>query len=95
MEFEWDEAKAETNWRKYGVCFAEAIAVFEDDRRRLFVDNRFDYGEERLVELGMADGKLLAVTYVVRGDKVRLISARAASRRERAIYGNGSVQARP
>ena len=85
MEFEWDPKKAETNRRKLGIEFVDAVIVFDDDRGITLVDERRT--EERYVTFGMdAQGRVLAVCYAVRGNNIRLISARKATARERAQY---------
>jgi uncharacterized protein len=85
-EYEWDEAKAESNLWKHGVAFADAQRVFED----VFAMHSFDvdagHGEERMVATGMVNGILLTVVYTERGARTRLISARKATRHERREY---------
>jgi hypothetical protein len=89
MEFEWDEAKAAANKLKHGVGFRDAALVFDgpiierpDDRR--------DYGERRLVALGVSAGLVLRVVFTRRAARIRIISAWRASSHEarsyRAIY---------
>ena len=85
MEFEWDPNKAASNLRKHGVRFAEAVAVLEDLAARRMPDE--DSHEERFVALGMdALGRILVVIYAVRDARIRIISARKATRRERSQY---------
>ena len=85
MEFEWDEGKARTNLRKHRVDFADAAAVFEDDRAMTIADD--DPDEGRFATIGIdALGRELVVIYTVRGKRTRIISARRATRRERAEY---------
>ena len=85
MEFEWDPKKAERNLRKHGVEFVDAMTVFDDDRAVTLSDDHPN--EERYVTFGMdASGTILGVSYEVRGNTIRLISARKATRRERAQY---------
>jgi len=85
VEFEWDPNKAASNLRKHGARFAEAVTVFEDDAMLTMPGD--DPDEERFVALGMGSlGRILVVVYTVRGDHVRIISARKATRRERAEY---------
>lgn len=85
MEFEWDPKKAEPNRRKHGIEFLDAVIVFDDDRGITLVDE--DPREERYVTFGMdAQGRLLAVSYTLRGSTIRIISARKATPRERAQY---------
>lgn len=85
--FEWDGAKAKSNLAKHLVSFEVAIALFLDDHRREEPDLRFTYGEDRLNAIGLADGVCLAVTFTMRGDVARIVSARPASREERNRYG--------
>jgi uncharacterized DUF497 family protein len=85
VEFEWDERKARANLRKHRVDFADAVAIFQDDRATTIADD--DADEERYVTIGMdALGRVLVVVYTIRGRRIRLISARAATRRERLIF---------
>ena len=84
--FEWDDAKAEANWRAHGVAFHQAIQAFRDPFALERIDDRQDYGEERINLIGMAEGVLLHVTYTGRGERIRLISARRAERHERDDY---------
>jgi len=86
MEFEWDDAKDQTNIRKHGISFSEAKHIF-DGPVLTRVDDRSDYGELRTISLGLLspDAPLLVV-HTARGEKTRLISARKANRQEREIY---------
>ena len=85
MEFEWDPKKAEANRRKHGVEFLEAVIVFDDDRGITLLDE--NPTEERCVTFGTdAEGRVLAVSYAIRGNSIRIISARKATSRERAQY---------
>ena len=85
MEFEWDERKARTNLRKRRVDFADAVTVFADNRAVTVSDE--DPDEERYATIGRdALGRELVVIYIVRGERIRIISARRATRRERAEY---------
>ena len=87
MEFEWHDAKAEANWRNHGVSFELAKTVFQDPFAVERLDDRKDYGEERFVIIGMAEGDyLLYVAYAERGERIRLISARAVTQHEQADY---------
>lgn len=83
--YEWDQAKARVNERKHGVAFADTFAVFEDPNA-LTLDQVVD-GEQRHVTLGMDGfGRVLAVAYTWRGERIRLISARKATRSEVRQY---------
>jgi uncharacterized protein len=85
VEFEWDPEKAEANRRKHGIEFVDAVIVFDDDRAITLVDEHPT--EDRYVTVGMdAQGRVLAVSYAVRGGSIRIISARKARARERAQY---------
>jgi uncharacterized DUF497 family protein len=86
-EFEWDESKAAANRRKHGIEFADATAVFEDDRALTVEDEISAVDEQRMLTLGRdALGRLVVVAYTWREDRIRLISARAATRSERREY---------
>ncbi len=87
MSFEWDAAKRRLNVRKHGVEFADAVFALEDEAALTFPDEDSDE-EDRLVTLGAdALGRILVVVYTWRGDTIRMISARKATRRERQQYG--------
>jgi uncharacterized DUF497 family protein len=92
LTFEWDSRKAAANLAKHGVSFAEAMTVFMDPLGRLEPDDRHSLGEERLVLLGRATSdRLLAVMFTDRGaERIRLISARPATRSERTQYEEAS-----
>lgn len=83
--FEWDRRKVEINLKKHAVDFADAVAVFSDDSAITLQDD--SNGEERFVSVGLdALGRVLVVAFSWRGEKIRLISARRATRRERRQY---------
>jgi len=84
--FEWDEAKAGANLAKHGVSFEQARQSFDDPFAIEVVDDRENYGEDRLILLGMVENRLLVVVYTLRSDKVRIISARDAEPHERRQY---------
>ena len=86
MEFEWDEAKNQANIRKHGVSFEVAKRIFV---RPVLTspDRRKNYGEDRYVTIGQAEqAALIVVTHTGRAGRIRLISARPASRKERKLY---------
>jgi uncharacterized protein len=85
MEFEWDPAKAASNLAKHGVDFAAATKVFDDPNIRLGLDPR-PRDETRGQAIGSVSGVVLFVSYTMRGEVCRIISARRASRRERQSY---------
>ena len=85
--FEWDPDKAEVNFAKHRVTFAEAATAFADPRHRLLADPDHSIDEERWLLLGLsAQGRLLVVAHTERRDRIRLISARVATGRERGVY---------
>jgi uncharacterized DUF497 family protein len=85
-EFEWDDAKASSNYAKHGVTFEAARDVFKDPFAIEQIDDRHDHGEERWIILGAARGRLLMVAYTMRSDCIRIISARAAEPYEQREY---------
>ena len=85
QEFEWDEKKAELNFRKHGVMFETAATVFLDENRLEYYDYEHSTDEDRFITIGMADS-VLFVVYTVRYPKTRIISARLANERERKMY---------
>ncbi len=85
MGFEWASGKAATNLKKHGVDFADAATVFLDELAVTIPDDGSE--EERFISVGAdALGRLLVVVYTWRGENIRLISARRATRREREQY---------
>jgi uncharacterized DUF497 family protein len=87
MKFEWDEAKAESNFKAHGVSFELAKTVFDDAFALDRIDDREDYGEYRFFVLGMSEGRvLLFVAYTEREDRIRIISARRATKHEQDFY---------
>ena len=82
MEFEWDPVKHERNLRERGIGLDEAALIF-DGEVIAWRDTRTEYGEVRLNAIGEANGKILRVTYTVRGKAVRIITAWRANRRDR------------
>ena len=85
MRFEWDEAKRIENLRKHGLDFRDAIELFDSETYTV-VDDRFDYGEVRLLILGIVKGRVLAVTHTEQDDLIRIISARKGEKHEQEIY---------
>jgi len=87
MAFEWDVRKAETNSRKHGVRFSEALPVFEDEYAITIPDDESDPAEPRFISIGTGlKGRVLVVVYAYRGETVRIISVRLAEPRERQQY---------
>jgi uncharacterized DUF497 family protein len=89
MEVEWDPVKLRLNARKHGVHFADAVAVLEDERA-LTMRDLSSLEEERRGTLGMdVLGRVITLVYTWCGDRVRMISARKATARERRRYEEG------
>lgn len=87
LHFEWNENKARTNLDKHGVSFEEAATVFGDPMSLTIPDPAHSQAEERFVILGRSHRqRLVVVSHTERGDNIRIISARPASRRERRTY---------
>jgi uncharacterized protein len=85
-EFEWDNDKAAETLANRGIGFATATRVFLDANVVDFQDDRADYREERRTRIGMINNLHYSVTYTMRGDMTRIISARRASQKERRLY---------
>ncbi len=86
--FEWDDAKAARNWLDHGVRFEMARDVFQDAFAIEWTDDSHGDTEERFVTVGMVEQRLLFVSYTLRGERIRIISARGAEPRERRRYHN-------
>lgn len=88
--FEWDPEKARRNLTKHRVSFAEAESAFADEHAREMPDPEHSWTEERFVLIGRSfAGRLLVVVFTERGDSIRIISAREATRYERKAYEEG------
>lgn len=89
FEFEWDSAKDSSNQKRHGISFQEAVAVFFDENALCMPDPNHSLGEDRFILLGTSSQiRILVVCHCYRrsGSVVRIISARKATPRERAIY---------
>ena len=90
LRFAWDARKAATNLRKHGISFGEAATAFGDPLSVTIPDPDHSDDEDRFLLIGRsARQHLVVVAHVERGDVIRIISARAASRRERSAYEEG------
>ncbi|MCP4658260.1 MAG: BrnT family toxin [bacterium] len=85
MQIEWDEEKRQENIRIHGFDFVGAEAIFDGDTLTI-EDTRRDYGERRWVTVGMFEGRLVVLVHTERGDVIRPISLRKATRYERRTY---------
>lgn len=87
LEFEWNPEKATKNLKKHGVPFQEAATVFGDPSSIPYEDPDHSIGENRFILMGTSvHGRILMVSYTEREERIRIISAREATRRERRIY---------
>lgn len=87
MQFEWDPEKAQANAAKHGITFAEASTIFGDPLELTIDDPDHSGDEARFLSLGMSSaGQLLVVSFTERDHRIRLISARLATPRERRHY---------
>ena len=82
LEFEWDDFKAEENVRNHGVSFTQAALAFRDPFAVEWLALREDYGEERIILLGIVSNHVLNVVYTEREERIRIISARRATKNE-------------
>jgi uncharacterized protein len=85
MEFTWSEAKRATNLKAHGLDFVDAPRVFEGVTFT-FEDNRFSYGEQRFVTLGLLAGVPVSLVHTETDHEIRVISFRKATNREAQIY---------
>ncbi len=85
LKFEWDEEKAKLNLKKHGIPFELAAKVFTDENRIEIYDEAHSMDEDRYITIGLA-GEVLFVVYTERHPRIRLISARLATARERKVY---------
>jgi len=91
--FEWDEVKASANFKKHKVSFKEGKTIFNDPFLFTFPDDEHSTNEERFVNIGLsANGRVLILTHTERKGKIRVISCRKATMRERSFYEEGRLQ---
>ena len=91
MEFEWNSTKASANFKKHGVSFELAVTIFDDPFALRVVDEKHStMAEERFWQIGESDRGVLVVVFTIRAkgstERYRIISARKANKRERALY---------
>jgi uncharacterized DUF497 family protein len=89
IDFDWDPRKAAANLKNHGVSFEEARSVFYDENAVQFFDEEHSAEEDRFILLGMSiEARLLLVCHCERekGDVIRIISARRATKREGTFY---------
>ena len=87
IEFQWDKEKAGQNLKKHGVLFEEAATAFYDPLSITIIDEEHSMDESRFILLGLSNlGRLVVVSHTDRDDRIRLISARLATNKERKYY---------
>ncbi len=87
IQFEWDAVKAESNLKKHKVSFHEGLTVFHDLSVATIPDHAHSETEIRSIVIGISnEGRLLVVSFVDRIDKIRLISCRKATKKEKSTY---------
>ena len=86
MDFEWDDIKAAENLRNHGGRFVHAALAFRDPFAVEWIDLREAYGEERIILLGMTGNQVLTLVYTERAERIRIISARRATKDEQDLY---------
>ena len=85
MGFEWDPEKEDANLAKHGVSFVAAVKIFEQPHVE-WRDDRKDYGEPRLISVGIANGQFLTIVSTWRENMRRIISARRSNEKEKRKY---------
>lgn len=91
--FEWDEAKANINFKKHNVSFEEGKTIFNDPFLFTFPDDKHSSEEERFLDIGLsANGRVLILTHTERHGKIRIINCRRATPHERSFYEEGGYK---
>lgn len=86
MDFIWDRAKNQANLLKHNFSFEEATLAWDDPNAFTYKDERTEYGEDRFNILATVDATIFNIAFTIRGDSIRIISARRANRKERKRY---------
>jgi uncharacterized DUF497 family protein len=85
VRFEWDDAKRRSNIGKHGIDFVGIEGVFQGETITI-VDDRFDYGEQRFITLGLLQGRVVVVAHTETDEVIRIISVRKATKNEEISY---------
>ncbi|MEL7354502.1 MAG: BrnT family toxin [Cyanobacteria bacterium J06560_5] len=85
MQFEWDENKRWSNLTKHGFDFLDAAEVFEGPTLT-FEDDRFAYGEQRFITMGLLKGRVIVIAHTESENDVRVISMRESTKHEQVIF---------
>lgn len=91
QEFDWDPEKNSSNVIKHGFGFRASSQAFKDSRRVVIESNRAHADEARHLLIGSTGTEIVAIVFTIRGDSIRIVSARKASRRERVQYRQGTI----
>lgn len=87
LRFDWDKNNKDKNWQKHKVDFKEGEEVFLNKPLKTFYDVKHSQKEDRFITLGVTNKeRKLIITFTIRGKKIRIISARDQSRKERRFY---------
>jgi len=87
MEFEWDPKKAKSNLKKHGISFDEAASVFDDILAAVYEDPDHSADEKRFLMIGTSvQNRLLHIAFSDQGRRIRMITARKVTKRERKLY---------
>lgn len=87
ISFNWDKGNIDKNWRKHKVHFKEAEEVFFSKPLKIFKDIKHSQKEDRFVALGVTNKKRsLSLVFAIRSGKIRIVSARNQSKKERRLY---------
>lgn len=92
IKYEWAPEKEESNIKKHQIDFIFAMEVFLDEERIAGIDKRKDYKEVRCQTIGKIDKIILFVVYTIRDEKIRIISARKANKKERKKYFKEGIE---
>ena len=85
MKFEWDENKRKLNIQKHGIDFEDAKRVFEGISLT-FQDNRFDYGQQRFITMGLLYEIVIVIAHTEIDETIRIISMRKATKNEQKLF---------
>jgi len=85
MRFEWDEAKRQSNILKHGIDFVGIETLFSAETITI-LDDRFGYGEERFITIGLLNGRVVVVAHTESNEVIRIISVRKATKNEETSY---------
>ena len=85
MRFEWDDAKRQSNLLKHGFDFVGIEEVFDGDTVTI-LDDRFDYGENRFITLGLLQERVVVIAHTETEEMIRIISVRKATKNEEISY---------